>query len=51
LCRACGGDLRLIGNDPLLPEPLRKAVHDDGDEMCASGDLAAPIGPDPLSLP
>jgi hypothetical protein len=52
LCRGCGGTLRLLGDDPLLPEPLRKAVHGDGSETCADGEtLAAPIGADPVSLP
>jgi hypothetical protein len=42
-CRRCGGLVRLVGGDPSLPPPLRKAVHDDGSETCAgSGDLAAP---------
>jgi hypothetical protein len=51
VCRGCGGTLRLLGDDPLLPEPMRKAVHDDGGETGPDGHMAAPIGPDPLTLP
>jgi hypothetical protein len=51
VCRGCGGALQLMGDDPLLPPPLRKAVHEDGSETCASGDLAAPIDPDLVSWP
>jgi hypothetical protein len=51
LCRVCGGGVWLIGGDLSLPEPLRKAVHEDGEETGPDGHVAAPIGPDPLTLP
>jgi hypothetical protein len=46
-CRRCRKPVRVIGDDPLLPESMRKAVHEGGGEMCAGGEeLVAPIRPD-----
>ena len=52
VCRRCEGARQLIGGDPLLPASMRKAVHEDGGEMCAgTGELAAPITPGLVSWP
>jgi hypothetical protein len=43
-CGKCGAPVRLEG-DPLLPEPMRRAVHAaDGRELGEDGHLAAPTG-------
>jgi transposase len=51
MCRGCGGTLRLIGDDPLLPEQMRKAIHDDGSETGPDGHVAAPLDPSMVSRP